>query len=97
MGVILKRVLRKRNGTTWSGLIWLRILIVVAGCCEGANKILGSLECGESFKKWGEGVLLVYQGFSEPADSYFYVTSLLRHVGKRRNFYIVFPVRLLNV
>ena len=51
MGVILKRVLKKWNGTTWSGFIWLVIVMVVAGCCEGANELLGSLECGESLDK----------------------------------------------
>ena len=41
----------KWNGTAWSELIWLRIVVVVAGSCEGASEFLGSLECGESFEK----------------------------------------------
>jgi hypothetical protein len=52
-GVILKRVLKKWKGTTWSGFIWLMMVMVVAGYCEGADEFLGSLECGDALDKRG--------------------------------------------
>ena len=50
-GVIIQHVLKNWNGTELSGLFWLRILTIVAGCCEGANEFLGSFECGKYFEK----------------------------------------------
>jgi hypothetical protein len=39
--VIFKFVLKKQEGRTWNGLIWLRIK-TSKGCCARGNKISGS-------------------------------------------------------
>jgi len=44
--VILRFVLRKEEGRTWNGLIWLRIK-TSKGCCARSNKISGTTKRGK--------------------------------------------------
>jgi hypothetical protein len=45
-GIILKWILKKYDGMSWTGHTWFGIG-QVAGCCERGNEPSGSIKCGE--------------------------------------------------